>query len=172
MVGITTLISMISPKVTHLIFSDVIENGSIRLLLAAAVLSVCVGISSLMVGAVQSLLTNRINTQMNISVQAAVMARIMSLPAGFFKDYSSGELAERSQYINSLCNTLISAFMVTGLSTVFSLAYISQVFVYAPTLVFPALCTTLLTVGYSVFSTLTQMRENKAKCLSPARATA
>ncbi|MGN1108057.1 MAG: NHLP bacteriocin export ABC transporter permease/ATPase subunit [Oscillospiraceae bacterium] len=165
MMGITTLIGMISPKVTHLIFSDVIESGSIRLLLAAAVLSVCVGISSLMVGAVQSLVTNRINTQMNISVQAAVMARIMSLPAGFFKDYSSGELAERSQYINSLCNTLISAFMVTGLSTVFSLAYISQVFVYAPTLVIPALCITLLTVGYSVFSTLTQMRENKAEML-------
>ena len=165
MMGITTLIGMISPKVTHIIFSDVIESGSIRLLLAAAVLSVSVGISSLMVGAVKSLVTNRINTQMNISVQAAVMARIMSLPAGFFKDYSSGELAERSQYINSLCNTLVSAFMVTGLSTVFSLAYISQVFLYAPTLVIPALCITLLTVGYSVFSTLTQMRESKAEML-------
>ena len=165
MMGITTLIGMISPKVTHIIFSDVIESGSIRLLLAAAVLSVSVGISSLMVGAVKSLVTNRINTQMNISVQAAVMARIMTLPAGFFKDYSSGELAERSQYINSLCNTLVSAFMVTGLSTVFSLAYISQVFIYAPTLVIPALCITLLTVGYSVFSTLTQMRESKAEML-------
>lgn len=165
MMGITTLIGMISPKVTHIIFSDVIENGSIRLLIAAAVLSVCVSLSSMMVGAVKSLVTNRINTQMNISVQAAVMARIMSLPAGFFKDYSSGELAERSQYINSLCNTLISAFMVTGLSTVFSLAYISQVFIYAPTLVIPALCITLLTIGYSVFSTLTQMRESKAEMM-------
>ena len=165
MMGITTLIGMISPKVTHIIFSDVIENGSIRLLIAAAVLSVCVSLSSMMVGAVKSLVTNRINTQMNISVQAAVMARIMSLPAGFFKDYSSGELAERSQYINSLCNTLISAFMVTGLSTVFSLAYISQVFIYAPTLVIPALCITLLTIGYSVFNTLTQMRESKAEMM-------
>ena len=169
MMGITTLIGMISPKVTHIIFSDVIENGSIRLLLAAAVLSVCVGLSSMMVGAVKSLVTNRINTQMNISVQAAVMARIMSLPAGFFKDYSSGELAERSQYINSLCNTLVSAFMVTGLSTVFSLAYISQVFIYAPTLVIPALCITLLTIGFSVFSTLTQMRESKATMMTSSK---
>lgn len=169
MMVISTLIGMISPKVTHIIFSDVIESGSIRLLLAAAVLSVSVGISSLMVGAVKSLVTNRINTQMNISVQAAVMARIMSLPAGFFKDYSSGELAERSQYINSLCNTLISAFMVTGLSTLFSLAYISQVFVYAPSLVIPALCITLLTVGYSVFSTFTQMRESKAEMLTASK---
>lgn len=165
MMGITTLIGMISPKVTHIIFSDVIENGSIRLLIAAAVLSVCVSLSSMMVGVVKSLVTDRINTQMNISVQAAVMARIMSLPAGFFKDYSSGELAERSQYINSLCNALISAFMVTGLSTVFSLAYISQVFIYAPTLVIPALCITLLTIGYSVFNTLTQMRESKAEMM-------
>lgn len=169
MMVISTLIGMISPKVTHIIFSDVIESGSIRLLLAAAVLSVSVGISSLMVGTVKSLVTNRINTQMNISVQAAVMARIMSLPAGFFKDYSSGELAERSQYINSLCNTLISAFMVTGLSTLFSLAYISQVFVYAPSLVIPALCITLLTVGYSVFSTFTQMRESKAEMLTASK---
>ena len=169
MMVISTLIGMISPKVTHIIFSDVIESGSIRLLLAAAVLSVSVGISSLMVGTVKSLVTNRINTQMNISVQAAVMARIMSLPAGFFKDYSSGELAERSQYINSLCNTLISAFMGTGLSTLFSLAYISQVFVYAPSLVIPALCITLLTVGYSVFSTFTQMRESKAEMLTASK---
>lgn len=162
---LTTLIGMISPKVTHIIFSDVIGSGSVRLLIAAAVLSVNVGLSSVLVGVVNNLVTNRIGTQMNISVQAAVMARIISLPAGFFKDYSSGELAERSQYINSLCNILVSTFMVTGLSTVFSLAYISQIFVYAPTLVIPALCITLITVGYSVFSTLTQMRESRAEML-------
>lgn len=160
-----TLIGMINPRITQVIFSDVIGSSSISLLVAAAVLSVCVGISSLMVGAIQSLVTNRINTQMNISVQAAVMARIMSLPAGFFKDYSSGELAERSQYINSLCSALVSTFAVTGLSSLFSLVYISQVFVFAPSLVVPSLCITLLTVGYSVFNTFTQMKENKEKML-------
>ena len=165
MMGISTIIGMINPGITQIIFSDVIESGSIRLLLATAVLSVSVGISSMLVGAIQSLVTNRIGTQMNISVQAAVMARIMSLPADFFKDYSSGELSERSQYINSLCNTLVSAFMVTGLSSLFSLVYISQVFVFAPALVVPSLCITLLTVGYSVFNTFTQMKENKEKML-------
>lgn len=162
MMGITTLIGMINPRITQIIFSDVMDSGSLRLLIATAVLSISVGISSMLVGAIRSLVTNRINTQMNISVQAAVMARIMSLPADFFKDYSSGELAERSQHINSLCNTLVSAFMVTGLSTIFSLAYISQVFMFAPALVVPSLCITLLTIGYSVFNTLAQMKENKA----------
>ena len=92
------------------------------------------------------------------------MARIMSMPADFFKDYSSGELAERAQYINSLCNTIVSALMVTGLSGLFSLAYISQVVAFAPALVIPSLCMTRLTVGYSVFNTFTQMKENKEKC--------
>lgn len=165
MMGISTLIGMINPRITQIIFSDVIESGSIRLLIATAILSVSVGISSMLLGAIQSLVTNRIGTQMNISVQAAVMARIMSLPADFFKDYSSGELSERSQYINSLCNTLVSAFMVTGLSSLFSLVYISQVFVFAPALVVPSLCITLLTVGYSIFNTFTQMKENKEKML-------
>lgn len=165
MMVLATLIGLISPKVTHIIFSDVIDSGSVRLLIAAAVLSVNVGLSSVLVGAVKSLVINRINTQMNISVQAAVMARIISLPAEFFRDYSSGELAERSQYINSLCSALVSTFMVTGLSSVFSLAYISQIFVYAPSLVVPALCVTLVTVGYSVFSTLSQTRESRAEML-------
>lgn len=165
MMGISTIIGMINPGITQMIFSDVIESGSIRLLIATAILSVSVGISSMLLGAIQSLVTNRIGTQMNISVQAAVMARIMSLPADFFKDYSSGELSERSQYINSLCNTIVSAFMVTGLSSLFSLVYISQVFVFAPALVVPSLCITLLTVGYSVFNTFTQMKENKEKML-------
>lgn len=165
MMGISTIIGMINPRITQMIFSDVIESGSIRLLIATAILSVSVGISSMLLGAIQSFVANRIGTQMNISVQAAVMARIMSLPADFFKDYSSGELSERSQYINSLCNTIVSAFMVTGLSSLFSLVYISQVFVFAPALVVPSLSITLLTVGYSVFNTFTQMKENKEKML-------
>ncbi|MGN1423892.1 MAG: ATP-binding cassette domain-containing protein, partial [Oscillospiraceae bacterium] len=43
------------------------------------------------------------------------------------------------------------------------------VFIYAPTLVIPSLCITLLTIGYSVFSTLTQMRESKAEMMTSSK---
>lgn len=156
-----TLIGMISPKLNNLLFSTVIESGSYRLLFAITVFMICVTISSLLVNGVKSLIMARINTKMNISVQAATMSRMMSLPAEFFKDYGSGELSARAQYINSLCNMLVSAVLSTGLTSIFSLAYISQIFVYAPALVVPSIIITLVTVAFSVISAFVQMKLSK-----------
>lgn len=156
-----TLIGMLSPKLNNLLFSTVIEEGSIRLLIAITVFMICVSISSLLIDGVKSLIMARINTKMSISVQAATMSRVLSLPADFFKNYGSGELSARAQYINSLCDMLVSALLSTGLTSVFSLVYISQIFVYAPALVVPSLIITLVTVAFSVISAFVQMKISK-----------
>lgn len=157
----TTLVGMITPKITKILFSDVLESGSARLLLSIAVLYVCTSLSLLMIGGIKSLLMNRINTEMNVSVQAATMARVLSLPADFFKNYSSGEITSRAQYIGSLCQTLVQTFLSTGLTSIFSLVYITQIFVYANELVIPALCITLVTLAFSIVSSLAQMKISK-----------
>lgn len=158
-----TLIGMLSPKLNNLLFSRVIEDGSTQILLAITVFMICVTLSSLLINGVKSLIIARINTKMSISVQAAVMSRLMSLPAGFFKNYSSGELSARAQCSNSLCEMLASAVLTTGLTTVFSLVYISQIFVYAPALVIPSLFIMLATVAFTVISALVQMKVSKKK---------
>ena len=157
----TTLVGMITPKITKILFSDVLESGSARLLLSIAVLYVCTSLSLLMIGGIKSLLMNRIHTEMNVSVQAATMARILSLPADFFKKYNSGEITSRAQYISSLCQTLVQTFLSTGLTSIFSLVYITQIFVYAKELVIPALCITLATLAFSIVSSLAQMKISK-----------
>lgn len=157
----TTLVGMITPRITKILFSDVLESGSVRLLLSIAVLYVCTSLSLLMIGGIKSLLMNRINTEMNVSVQAATMARILSLPADFFKKYNSGEITSRAQYISSLCQTLVQTFLSTGLTSIFSLVYITQIFVYARELVIPALCITLATLAFSIVSSLAQMKISK-----------
>ena len=156
-----TLVGMLGPKLNHLLFGLVIDSGDIRLLLSMAVFMVCVSISSLLIGSVKSLITARISTKMDITVQAASMARVMSLPAAFFKDYGSGELSSRIQYINMLCSMLVNTTLTTGLTSLFSLIYISQIFAYAPALVVPALLVILITVLFTVVSTIVQMRVSK-----------
>jgi NHLM bacteriocin system ABC transporter ATP-binding protein len=158
-----TLIGMLSPKLNNLLFSRVIEDGSTQILLAITVFMICVTLSSLLINGVKSLIIARINTKMSISVQAAVMSRLMSLPAGFFKNYSSGELSARAQCSNSLCEMLVSVALTTGLTSVFSLIYISQIFVYAPALVMPSLIITLATVVFTVVSAFVQMKVSKKK---------
>lgn len=158
-----TLIGMLSPKLNNLLFSRVIEDGSTQILLAITVFMICVTLSSLLINGVKSLIIARINTKMSISVQAAIMSRLMSLPAGFFKNYSSGELSARAQCSNSLCEMLASVVLTTGLTSVFSLVYISQIFVYAPALVIPSLIITFTTVAFTVVSAFVQMKVSKKK---------
>ena len=153
-----TLIGMFTPKLTKLLYSDVLESKSLQLLLAIAVFYACTSLSMLLIRGIKTLLMNRISTQLDVSVQAATMARVLSLPASFFKNYSSGEITSRAQSVSSLCSTLVQTFLSTGLTSLFSLAYLSQVFVYAKELVIPALCITLATLAFSVISSTVQMR--------------
>ena len=153
-----TLVGMITPKITKILFSDVLESKSLQLLLSVASFYVCTSLSLLLIRGIKSLLMNRVSIQMDVSVQAATMARVLSLPPNFFKNYSSGEITSRAQSVNSLCTTLVQTFLSTGLTSLFSLLYITQVFVYAKELVVPALCVTIATLVFSVVSSLVQMK--------------
>lgn len=159
--AIVTLIGMISPKINQLLFSTVIESESVRMLIAIAVFSVCVSVSSLLFNSVNSLIFSRISTKISLSVQSATMMRVLSLPASFFGKYSAGELSARSQYIGTLCQMLMSTVFSVGLTSLFSLIYIAQIFQYAPALVVPSLIIILATIALSLVTTFVQMKISK-----------
>lgn len=156
-----SLFGMFMPRLNNILFSTVIASASMQLLYAVTIFMVCVSISTMLMGAVKALVSARIKTKMEISVQAATMMRILSLPADFFKEYSSGELFMRAQYINQLCNLLVSAVLSTGLTSLFSLIYVLQIFKYAPGLVIPTLAVTGATVLLTILSSLMQMKISK-----------
>ena len=156
-----SLIGLLSPKLNNLLMGTIVESESMRLLFGITIFMVCVTVSSLLIQAVKTLIMTRINTKMDLSVQAATMMRVLSLPADFFKQYSAGELSSRAQYIQSLCSMLVSTVLNTGLTSVFSLIYISQIFKYAPALVIPALLIILATILFSLITTFYQMKYSK-----------
>ena len=145
-----TLVSMLIPKLTSTLFSDVAQSGNMRMLLGIAIFIISATLSSLVFGIVRNLATARINTKLNISVEAAAMMRVLSLPAVFFKRFNAGELATRVRYLRLLSDKMIGLVLSTGLTSLFSLVYITQIFVYAPALVTPALFVTFLTVAFSI----------------------
>ncbi len=154
-------IGLLSPKLNNILFGTVVENQNMRMLIGITVFMICVTISTLLLQSVKTLLTARIGTKLELSVQAATMMRILSLPADFFKQHSAGELSSRAQYVQTLCSMLVSTVFNTGLTSVFSLIYISQIFVYAPALVIPALIIIFVTIAFSLVTTFWQMRYSK-----------
>ena len=153
-----TLIGFLTPKLNEILFSDIIESGSMRGLGAIGIFIICVSLSSLMLTTVKEMLVSRLTNRVGLTVQAASMMRILSLPADFFKDYGSGELANRARYIDLLVERLLQVIFTTGLTSLFSLAYISQIFTYAPALVAPAMFVVITTLIISVLSAIVQVR--------------
>ncbi len=156
-----TLIGMLGPKLNNIIFSSVIESGDMGLFLGITVMLVATGIAGLLLSTVKNMVMERLKTKTGTAVQAASMMRVLSLPAEFFKKYSAGELSSRTQSINSLCDMLGGILLTTGLTSVFSLVYITQIFTYSPTLVLPAITITLATALFTLLSTLMQMKRSK-----------
>lgn len=103
----------------------------------------------------------RVRTKMSISVEAAAISRMLSLPAIFFKEYNAGELGVRVSSIKQLCEMLADAFLSTGLTTLFSFVYLLQIMSFAPALVLPALLVILAQLVFTVTTALIQMKLNR-----------
>lgn len=155
-----SLVGMLMPALNNLLFGKIAFSGNKRLLLTFAVLMISVSVSRMLFTSVKALLTDRVNSKLNLSVQSAAMMRILSLPADFFKKYGSGELSSRFQNLQTLCNMMVSAVLNTGLTSLFSLLYVTQIFAYAPALVVPALAIILATLLLSICSVLAQTKHS------------
>lgn len=160
---IVSCIGLVLPEINRIIFDSVIASNDIRSLVAIAVFLICTSISGLIFSTVRSIVSYRITVKMDVTVEAAAMIRVLSLPADFFKEYSAGELTSRIQCLNVLCDSIINVFLQTGLTSIFSLIYIFQIGRYAPGLVAPALLIILATTIVSVTATLYEMKISKKR---------
>ncbi len=153
-----TLVGMLMPRFNSMLFGKVIDSGRISMLAGVGIFMLCTSFSSLIFTVVKGLATARISTKVSISVEAAAMMRVLSLPASFFKDYNAGELSNRLGYISLMANQMVDMALATGLTGLFSLAYITQIFKYAHSLVATALLIILLMLAVSIVTVVLQVR--------------
>ncbi|MCR4621567.1 MAG: ATP-binding cassette domain-containing protein [Clostridiales bacterium] len=164
-----TLVGMLMPKLNQILMSTVVGNSSMQLLYAVMSFMLFATVGSTLLMIIRSMLLSRIRLKLNVNVSAATMMRILSLPASFFKEYSTGELNQYINYMDSLCSTIVDSLFSTAITGVFSLVYLTQIFAFAPSLVWPSLIVTLLTLGISMLSALVQMRIDAEKMVHTAK---
>ena len=151
-----TLAGLLTPRLNALLFSSVLLLKSTALLAAVSAALVCASVSALLFTVIRSISIERITRRLSVLVEAAAMMRALSLPAAFFKQYSAGELSNRVQYVTLLAEKLIGVALSAGTVALFSLLYVTQIFVYAPALVTPALCVLGATTAISILTALLQ----------------
>ena len=159
--GVATLIGMLSPYVSKLIFGPVIEYGTTSLVLPVIALLLGVNVCTVIISTLRSVTMTRISTKINVPLQAAIMMRVLSLPASYFSDVTTSELVTRIGAATQVCSVLQNVALTSLLSSVFSLAYIAQIWTIAPVLLAPALISIIASTTFTVVVTLVQQRITK-----------
>ncbi|MBR2765133.1 MAG: ATP-binding cassette domain-containing protein [Blautia sp.] len=158
---LTTLVANILPDLTSLLFGVVLDSGKISVLSAMAVFMICVRLSSIVISAGSNLISGCVQTRLQLNIESAAMMRVLSLPPEFFREYNSGELSSRMQSVNSLCSSLVSAVLSSGLTSLVSLLYVTKIFQYARVLVVPSLLIIFATLGFSTLNMILETVRQK-----------
>jgi len=158
---VVTITGMITPAVTRLVFSGIIPSNSYDLVSVVAVLLFGAALVSGLVSIVKRLRLHVIQVQASSSLHAAIMGRVLSMPASFFRRFSAGDLATRVNTAPKLAESIIDTIFSVGLTSLLSLIYIVQVVNFAPVLVIPALLILLAQVLVSLVVTFIKIQRNE-----------
>lgn len=158
---VITLINSIVPTLTNMLLKMAGENRSIHYIMTIFIFFACTSLSALLFGGAKRMIINRIENRMALSVNAATIMRVLSLPTDFFRDFSAGELSARLDSMNAMCGQFLEAVLDTGLLSVFSFIYVFQMFKFANALVLPAVIIMLLTLLVTIITTSARIRINR-----------
>ncbi|MCR5055067.1 MAG: ATP-binding cassette domain-containing protein [Lachnospiraceae bacterium] len=157
MILLYILVGMCLPRLTLIMTGFVADSKNLSVLAGTGLFMLCVILSSQIIGIAREYALGRIQIKTGNAVEAAVMMRIMSLPAPFFKKYSSGELLNRASSMRILCDRIVSSVFATGLTSIASLLYVTQIMSFAPALTAPAFLILLATLAVSVVTIFVQV---------------
>ncbi len=87
--------------------------------------------------------------------------RLLYLPANFFKKHASGELYQKFSLISAICNSIFSVITGTLLTSLFSLAYFTQIANITPALLMPALVMIGSTLIINIITTIATIKISK-----------
>ncbi len=159
---LVTLFGLLTPAVNRLLFGTVIPSGNQSYLLPTLGMLVAFAIGTAMLSTTRNFLSRRITTRIQLAVEPAAMARMLLLPATFFKQYSSGELASRLAALSNLCDQLVNAVTGTLLSAILSLIYLFQIGSFAGALVGPAMLLVLAQVLLNMLAAWAGLKHERA----------
>ena len=156
-----TLVGLLEPQIVRFVTGPLVQSGDLKAFVSVAIFLISTMIASQLLGITKSLLMKRVETKSSVYVEAAVMMRVLSLPASFFRTYPSGELASRVGSAKALCGMIISQILSLSLTSIISILFVVQIAHFAPALIVPSIIIILATVGLGFIVSLIQIKRSE-----------
>ncbi len=126
-----TLLSMLLPIITELLFDFVIPNARYFDLIHVALGLFMTTMGYLLFRLTEGYALLRIETKLDSRMQAAVWDRILNLPATFFRKFSTGDLADRAMGLNHIRQMLSESVIMGLLGGMFAVLNFGLLFYYS-----------------------------------------
>ncbi|OJV88251.1 MAG: NHLP bacteriocin export ABC transporter permease/ATPase subunit [Chloroflexi bacterium 54-19] len=124
------LLNLAVPVITGLTFDTIIPSNNEGFLWQILLALIVVAVSIMTFEITKGIAIMRLESRLDLSIQAGVWNRLLSLPAPFFRQYSVGDLANRANGIESIRALFSGSVITTVLGTIFSIFSLFLLFTY------------------------------------------
>jgi NHLM bacteriocin system ABC transporter ATP-binding protein len=138
------LLSLIPPLLTNFLVNSVIPRTEIDQLVVCALALVVTAVSVSSLQAVQATVMLRLEGLMDYKLQAALIDRLLRLPAGLFRSHTTGDLVDRSMGIDAIRQVLTGHTLRGFTASMFCIFSVSLMLYYDIRLGVIALALTLM----------------------------
>lgn len=146
------LLTMFTPYVTKMVFSEVIPSSDASQLIPVAILLFSASLGLVMLQVTRSLVVFRVKDKLEYTLQTALMTRLLHLPTTFFKTWSAGDLSNRVLSLSRFSGMLTENMLTTMLSTLFTGILFIQFFIYGGPLLLSGIGVLLLTLFFIILN--------------------
>ena len=124
------LLSLIPPLVTNFLVNSVIPRTEIDQLIVCALALVATAVSMASLQTAQALVTLRLEGLIDYKLQAALIDRLLRLPTALFRNYTTGDLVDRSMGIAAIRRILTGHALRGLMASLFSVFNVGLMFYY------------------------------------------
>ena len=144
------LLGMLAPFFMGLLVQEVIPEARRGTLVQLALILLTVTVVTSLFEVVKALSLLRVESRMAAVLQPAMWDRLLTLPARFFRPFTSGDLALRTQGIDQMRRLLSGATVTTLLGSAFSLCSGALLFYYSARLALVAVALVLVALAVTL----------------------
>jgi len=156
------LLGLAVPVSIGYLFSDVVPRADLNTFTAVIGALILTALGVFIFDITRGFTVLRVTGKMDGRIQSAVWDRLLALPLGFFRDYTSGDLADRANSINSIREVLTGATLQSVFSLIFSLFSFALLFYYSWELALVATGLILIVILVTTFFTWAMIPHKQA----------
>ena len=155
---VAAIVGLFMPAATGWLIDRAIpaqDTGTIQAIVAALAVA---GVSIIALDVLRSLAVMRFESRIGVAMQAALVDRVVSAPARFFRDFSSGDLALRMGSVNTIQRTITGSTIGTFVTSLFLFANLALMIAYSPALTAASMGIAAVIVALSTALGLARLR--------------